>query len=277
MTFYSPGSVFIHLGPLAIRYYGLMYLLGFLLAVIVLRRLARRFNVQAEPLINCALICFIGGIVGARLYYVLLSLPYFVNHLTEIPAVWHGGMSIHGGIIGSTIASIIYSKKKHMPILSTGDLLVTVVPLAQAIGRWGNFFNNELFGLPVSANFPIRQYIPPDMRPERYASYEFFQPAFLYESVWDFALFLLLYFVVLPKCRKYPGMTFFIYVASYSLGRILIEPIRVDSIMLGNIQIPLIASWLFLLISLIVIVSLYLRNRKIYSTPAQTKKPSQRK
>ncbi len=262
MTFYSPGSVFIHFGPLNIRYYGLMYLLGFLLAVMVLRRLAKRFNVQVEPLINCALICFLAGIVGARLYYVLLSLPYFVNHILEIPAVWHGGMSIHGGIIGGAIGSIIYCRKKHISSLQTGDLLSTVIPLAQAIGRWGNFFNNELFGLPVSGNFPLRQYIPPDMRPERFVSYEFFQPAFLYESVWDFALFLLLYFIVLPKTRKYAGITFFIYVAGYSLGRILIEPIRVDSIMLNNIQIPFIASWLFLLISLIAIVFLYLRNRQ---------------
>jgi len=261
MTFYSPGSVFIHLGPITIRYYGLMYLLGFLLASIILRRLAGRFNVQMEALVNCALICFLGGIVGARLYYVLLSLPYFANHVLEIPAVWHGGLSIHGGIIGGAIAVIIYCKQKHIPVLATGDLLSTVIPLAQAIGRWGNFFNNELFGLPVSASFPIKQYIPPDMRPERFASYEFFQPAFLYESIWDFVLFLVLYFIVLPRYRKYPGITFFTYVAGYSLGRILIEPIRVDSIMLGNVQIPLIVSWLFLLVSLIAVIFLYLRNR----------------
>jgi phosphatidylglycerol:prolipoprotein diacylglycerol transferase len=261
MTFYSPGSIFIHLGPIIIRYYGIMYLLGFLLATMTLRRLAARFNVELEPLFNCALVCFLSGIIGARIYYVLLSLPYFANNILEIPAIWHGGMSIHGGIIGSIIGSIIYCKQKHLPVLATGDLLGTVVPLAQAIGRWGNFFNNELFGLPVPASFTIKQYIPPEMRPERFASFEFFQPAFFYESVWDFILFLTLYFIVLPKCRRYPGVTFFIYVSGYSLGRILIEPIRVDSIMLGSIQIPLIASWVFLFLSLFGIGTVWMRYK----------------
>lgn len=262
MTFYSPGSVFLHWGPISVRYYGLMYLLGFLFAMMALRRLAHRFNIQAEPLINCSLICFLFGIAGARLYYVLLSLPYFINHLAEIPAIWLGGMSIHGGIIGAAIACIIYCRNKHLPVLSTGDLLGTIVPLAQAIGRWGNFFNNELFGLPADTHCPIKQYIPAEMRPERFASYEFFHPTFLYESVWDFGLFLLLYLVILPKCRQYPGTTFFIYVTGYSLGRIIIEPLRVDSIMFGNIQIPLIASWVFLLFSIVTIAILYFRSQE---------------
>jgi len=262
MTFYSPGSVFLHFGPLNIRYYGLMYLLGFLFVTMVIRRLGKTYNVPADPLINCALVCFLAGIVGGRIYYCLLNLPHFANNILEIPAIWHGGMSIHGGIIGSTIAGIIYCKVKNLSIPIAADLIGTAVPLGQAIGRWGNFFNNELFGLPVSANFPIKQYIPPEMRPEHYAACDFFHPAFLYESAWDLGLFLLLYFFVLPRSRKYPGITFFIYIAGYSVGRILIEPLRVDSIMLGDIQIPLIASWLFLLASIIMIAFLRLKTKQ---------------
>jgi phosphatidylglycerol:prolipoprotein diacylglycerol transferase len=260
MTFYSPGSVFLHFGPLNIRYYGLMYLLGFLFAATVIRRLSKTYNVPAEPLLNCALVCFSAGIVGGRIYYCLLNLPHFANHLLEIPAIWHGGMSIHGGIIGGFIASFLYCKVKHLSIPLTADLLGTAVPLGQAIGRWGNFFNNELFGLPVPANFPVKQYIPPEMRPEHFAASEFFHPAFLYESAWDLALFLMLYFFVLPKSKNYPGFTFWVYIAGYSLGRILIEPLRVDSIMLGNVQIPLIASWVFLISSLTTIAFLRLKK-----------------
>lgn len=254
MIFYSPGPIFLHIGPIAIRYYGLMYLLSFLLASFALNRLASRMNISSEPLINCALICFLGGICGARLYYVLLSLPFFINHLSEIFAIWHGGLSIHGGIIGGALAAVWYCRKNKILVLPTADLLSTVVPLGQSIGRWGNFFNNELFGLPVSTDFPLKQYIPAEARPPQFANNQYFHPTFLYESIWDLVLFFVLYFIILPKFKNYPGLTFFIYIAGYSLGRILIEPLRTDSIMFGTMQIPLIASWVFLLLSLIAAV-----------------------
>ena len=258
MTFYSPGQVFLHIGSISIRYYGLMFffLLGFICASFALKKLAARDKTDAEPLINCALICFLGGIFGARLYFVLLNLSYFLNHLTEIFAVWLGGLSIHGGIIGATLVGIYYAKKEHLPIWPTADLLVSVVPLAQSIGRWGNFFNCELFGSPVGEDFPFKQYIPPELRPPQYSAAAFFQPTFLYESIWDLVLFFLLYFVILPKFRKYPGITFCIYLIGYSLGRILIEPIRLDSIMFGSAKIPLIVSYVFLFIALLLLLIL---------------------
>lgn len=262
MTFYSPGQIFLHIGPISIRYYGLMYLLAFLLVSFAIKKLAFRYKLEAETLINCALVCFLGGICGARFYFVLLCWPYFLNHMWEIIALWQGGLSIHGGIIGAALAGVWYAKKKKLPVLSTADILGTVVPLGQAIGRWGNFFNCELFGLPVSADFPFKQYIPPAMRPEQFANCEFFHPTFLYESVWDLVLFFALYFVVLPRFNKHPGITFFIYIAGYSLGRILIEPIRVDSIMFGTTKIPLVASWVFLLLSLAAITILYMKDSR---------------
>lgn len=257
MTFYSPGQIFLHIGPISIRYYGLMYLLAFILASLVIKKLASRYNVESETLINCALVCFLGGIFGARIYFVILNWPYFASHLSEIIAVWQGGLSIHGGIIGAFIAGLWYVKRNNLPTMQTADILATAVPLGQAVGRWGNFFNCELFGLPVDSSFPIKQYIPPAFRPTQFVNYEFFHPTFLYESGWDLVLFFALYFVVLPKFNKRPGITFFIYIIGYSLGRILIEPIRVDSIMLGGTKVPLIASWIFLLFALIAIIVLY--------------------
>ncbi len=262
MTFYSPGQIFLHIGPITIRYYGLMFLLGFLMASFALKKIASRYGLESEPLISCALVCFIGGICGARLYFVLLNLPYFLNHLAEIFAVWRGGLSIHGGIIGAVLVGIWYGKKVGMPLFQTADILTAVVPLAQAVGRWGNFFNCELFGLPVGDDFPFKQYIPPEMRPAQYAANDFFQPAFLYESAWDLVLFFVLYFFVFPRFKNYPGVTFCVYLAGYSLGRILIEPIRLDSIMFGDIQVPLAVSYLFLFIALGALVILGIRSKK---------------
>lgn len=264
MTFYSPGQVFFHLGPITIRYYGLMYLLGFFLATLVLKKLAYRYKFESEPLINCALICFIGGIIGARLYFVALSMSYFSSHLTEVFALWRGGLSIHGGIVGALISGILYAKKERLPIWITADVLSTVVPLGQAVGRWGNFFNCELFGSPVSGDFPFKQYIPPELRPVQFAGNEFFQPAFLYESVWDLVLFFLLYFVIFPKFKNRPGITFFVYIASYSLGRILIEPIRLDSIMFNSFQVPLVVSYIFLIVSVCGLILLSCKYKKAF-------------
>ncbi len=173
-----------------------------------------------------------------------------------------GGLSIHGGIVGALLVGIWYGKKVGLPILQTADILTAVVPLAQAIGRWGNFFNCELFGSPVAEDFPFKQYIPPEMRPPQFAANEFFQPAFLYESVWDLVLFLALYFIIFPKFKNYPGVTFCVYLAGYSLGRILIEPIRLDSIMFGDIQIPLLVSYLFLFIALAALIVLGIKSKK---------------
>jgi phosphatidylglycerol:prolipoprotein diacylglycerol transferase len=236
-----------------------MFLLGFILATFALKKLATKYDLDSEALINCALVCFIGGIFGARLYFVLLSLPYFINHPMEIFAVWQGGLSIHGGIIGALLIGIWYARRNKLSILSTADILACVAPLAQAVGRWGNFFNCELFGKPVSADFFLKQYIPLEMRPAQFINNDFFHPAFLYESAWDLVLFLLLYFMVFPKFKDYAGITFFVYIVAYSIGRILIEPMRLDSIMLGSLQIPLLVSFIFLVIGLIALAILKVR------------------
>jgi phosphatidylglycerol:prolipoprotein diacylglycerol transferase len=121
------------------------------------------------------------------------------------------------------------------------------VPVAQAIGRWGNFFNSELFGRPVAADFFLRVYIPLEDRPAGYREFSYFHPTFLYESVWDLLLFFLLYLVVIHKARGYPGLTFMVYLAGYSAGRMLIEPLRIDGFsFVGGLQTPFVISAVFL-------------------------------
>ena len=262
--FQSPGSIFLKLGPVTIRWYGVMIALGFITASLALSRLAKKTGQNSESLINCAIVCFMGGISGARLYFVTLSWSYFQNHLGEICATWNGGLSIHGGIIGAVISGCIYAYIYKLPALQYADILTAVAPLGQAIGRWGNFFNSEAFGKPVADDFPLRLFIPSESRPAAFLKNNYFHPAFLYESIWDFALFAALYFVALPRLSAYPGLSFLLYIAGYSLGRMLIEPLRVDSIMIGQFQAPLVVSTANFVLALIAIacVILFYRRRR---------------
>ncbi len=240
-----------------------MFALGFASCAYAATKLGKQFGFQDEDVINCTLASFVAGIVGARLYFVALSWDHFQNHLLEIGATWLGGLSIHGGLIGATIGIAIFCRRNKLPFLSMIDLLSTVIPLGQAVGRWGNFFNSELFGGPVSDSFPIKVAIPEVSRPIIYKSCAYFHPAFLYECIWDFLLFLLLYLLVFKRCRNLPGLTTLIYVAGYSIGRLLIEPIRTDSIMVNGVQAPMVASAVCLAVSVLGILGLLLGRSRL--------------
>src|SRR5262249_48686417 len=151
--------------------------------------------------------------------------------------------SIHGGIVLGAVAAGVYAKKEKLVVAKYIDLLACVTPLAQAVGRWGNFFNSEAFGLPVSENFPIRLFIPPESRPMMYHNAKFFHPTFLYDSIFDLALFAFLYFYAFRRLNKYPGLITAIYIAGYSFGRIIIEQIRIDSVAyFHGMPVPLVVS-----------------------------------
>lgn len=259
--FASPGAILFQIGPLTVRWYGVMIALGFLSAAFFASRVAKRWGLDPEKCINAALVSFIGGVLGARLYFVALSWSSFVSHPEDILATWKGGGSIHGGIIGGVLAAIIYLKLHKMSILTYLDIGGIVLPLGQALGRWGNFFNSEAFGRPVPPEFPIKLYIPPENRPEAYLNYDFFHPTFLYESLWDLTIFSVLYFLLADKLHRYPGLTFLVYLACYSTGRLLIEMLRVDSILLFGYPAPILVSAVCLLLALCAIAALLMRYR----------------
>jgi phosphatidylglycerol:prolipoprotein diacylglycerol transferase len=244
-----------------------MIALGCMSAIATAARLSKAFDFDQEKVINCALYCFLGGVIGARIYYVSLKADYFARHLLEIPATWLGGLSIHGGLVGATIAGALYCRNEKLKFWSMCDLLATVMPLAQAIGRWGNFFNSELYGLPVPDSFPVKLFIAPDYRLSIYRNASFYHPTFLYESVLDAALFVLLLKLVLPRAKNYPGLTFMTYLSGYSIIRLIVEPIRVDSFAsVGGIQSPIIASIVMLIVALIGAAIVLARHRKLLKT-----------
>lgn len=238
----SPGAIALKIGALTVRWYGIFIACGFLASAFFASKMGKKRGYDPEKILNAGLIGFVGGIVGGRLYYVLLNLPQFMRHPDEIMATWNGGMSIHGGIIGGVLAGALYCRSVGIPFLVALDMGGCVIPIGQAIGRWGNFFNSEAFGLPVDANFPIKLRIPPAQRPMEYLSYEYFHPTFLYESIWNLFVFVVMYFYIGDRLQKYPGMAFMAYMALYSVGRLCIESLRTDSIMLGPWPAPTVVS-----------------------------------
>ncbi|MCA0313353.1 MAG: prolipoprotein diacylglyceryl transferase [Candidatus Melainabacteria bacterium] len=263
MILESPGAILCQIGPFPVRYYGMMIGLGFVIALFFAGKLAKKMALSADTLVSLALYSFIFGIVGARLYYVLLSLGHFIHHPLQIFATWNGGLAIHGGIIGGVIAGCLYLRSKKLPILPYADVMGACIPLAQALGRWGNFFNSELYGLPVAENFPLKLHIPIEYRLPQYQAYEYFHPTFLYESVWDFLIFLFLYFYFIKKNKDAPGMTFFMYLAAYSIGRIFIEQLRIDAVSyVFNVPTPILASAATLVFSLCAMLNIYNRAQR---------------
>lgn len=236
-------------------------------------RVAKSRGIDPEQLTNFALVCFIAGIVGARLYFVALSWQDFLSRPQDIFATWQGGLSIHGGIIGGAIAGYAYAQYHKMPKRHMADLAAVILPLGQSIGRWGNFFNSEAFGVPVSPDFPLAVFIPPESRPSQFADFDLFHATFLYESVWDLGIFLLVYFFLLKKLANYPGVCFLIYIALYSVGRLMIEPLRTDSIMAGSIQVPVVASMVFLLASLL-FIPIFVKMAKVEKRQPKMPEPA---
>jgi phosphatidylglycerol:prolipoprotein diacylglycerol transferase len=234
VTLSSPGTVAFYIFSHPVRWYGVLIGIAFLVAYSLAEKLVYKNNLDINRFSDLIFFILISSVVFARLYFVFLSWNYFKDHLDEIPKIWHGGQSIHGGILGAIIATVIYTKIKKISFYNYIDVIAVITPLGQAIGRWGNFFNNEAFGRPVVSSF-LKLYIPKEFRPDLYLNNDYFHPTFLYESILDFIIFVFLY-------RKYsswktrPGKVFWTYLLSYSIVRFFLEFLRTDSLyMFGNI------------------------------------------
>jgi phosphatidylglycerol:prolipoprotein diacylglycerol transferase len=238
--FASPGAIAIQVGPLAIRWYGIFTAAAILVGLWLTDRQARAEGLPADEIASCFGWAIAAGYVGARLYEVAFNWDYYGRHWAKIPAVWEGGLAIHGGLIVGCVTGVALLARRGIPVLRTADIAGPGFAIAQAIGRWGNFFNEEAFGRPT--DLPWGLYISPAHRPPEYRSAEFFHPAFLYESLWDLAVFVALVWWLRPRWRDRPGALFFWYIGLYSLGRFAIEAVRVDSFWAGGYRVPQLAS-----------------------------------
>lgn len=264
MILNPPSSVAFSVFGYDIKFYGIMLFLGMIFGIFTTSVISKRYykSVDLDILTDFMPFLIIFSILGARIYYVLLSFNYYVKFPQEIFALWHGGISIHGAILGGLIAGVIYFKFiKKIPLLPYADVVSYGLAIGQAIGRWGNFFNQEAFGIPC--NLPWKLYVEPIYRPAELMQYSYFHPAFMYESIWDVFVFLILFFVVRKWAKNLSGVVFFSYLALYSTGRIFIENIRTDSVLnVQNIPIALIVSVFTILISIFSLIFITLQNKK---------------
>ncbi len=216
---------FFNVGPLTIGLYGLMIILGVIATLVVATIEARRRGELSGHVLNMALIVIPLGVIGARLYHVIDKWEYYSQNLALI--IGGRGLGIFGAVIGGALGVIIYTRWGKISTLRWMDIVAPGLILAQAIGRWGNFFNQELYGYPT--NLPWAIYIDPAQRLPGYEAYSHFHPLFLYESIWNFIGFLLLMLMGRKlKHKLFNGDIFLSYIVYYSVGRFFLEGLKID-------------------------------------------------
>jgi phosphatidylglycerol---prolipoprotein diacylglyceryl transferase len=248
-VFSSPGAIAFQVGPVVIRWYGILMATSIVVALWLAHRQARREGLPADDIISVGQWAILAGLAGARVYEVIFNWEYYGQYPAKIPAVWEGGLAIHGGLIVGPLFGVWLAYRWGVPILRGLDVTAPSWAIGQAIGRWGNFFNEEAFGRPT--DLPWKLYISPPHRPPGYTQFEYFHPAFLYESVWDLGVFLALVLWLRPRLREQPGALFFAYIGLYSIGRFAIEGLRLDSFFIGTIRVPQLASLVGVLVALV--------------------------
>ncbi|GJF44689.1 prolipoprotein diacylglyceryl transferase [Staphylococcus argenteus] len=254
-----------NLGPLSVRWYGIIIAIGILLGYFVAQRALVKAGLHKDTLVDIIFYSALFGFIAARIYFVIFQWPYYAENPGEIIKIWHGGIAIHGGLIGGFIAGVIVCKIKNLNPFQIGDIVAPSIILAQGIGRWGNFMNHEAHGGPVSRVFLEQLHLPNFIIENMYINGQYYHPTFLYESIWDVAGF-----IILVNIRKHLklGETFFLYLTWYSIGRFFIEGLRTDSLMLtSNIRIAQVVSIILILVSIGLIVYRRMKyNPPVYSS-----------
>lgn len=246
MINWQPSAVAFYLGHWPIYWYGIITILGVAVTYIIALKLAPRLKVPAIQLEKLLAWALVGGVVGARLANIIFFEPgYYLNHLNQVWQLRLGGSSIFGAIGGVLLAIFIYARRHDLNWLSLVDVGALAAPLGQAIGRWGNFFNQELYGRPTTKPWGI--FIDPVNRLPGYEAAAYFHPVFLYECLLNIILFVLLFFYV-KKNNHRPGQVFSLYLVGYGLIRLALEWWRIDpAIQLGPLRSP---QWLALIMIL---------------------------
>lgn len=255
--FASPSQIICTIFGVHIYFYGVVLAVAILAGTFISEYIGTRYlGFKKETAIDLVPYLVLFGIIGARLYYCALNYGFYLRFPTEILAIRHGGISIHGALLGGFIGLLIFAKRRNMPLLKLADLSAVGLSIAQAIGRWGNFFNSEAFGRPTE--LPWKLYIAPQYRPIPYQGYEYFHPAFLYESILDLTIFVILFCLIkFSKSRK-DGNIALIYLILYSFARITVERCRIDSVLyVHGVPVAIIVS---ILIILTAGIALILRN-----------------
>ncbi|MBI4761562.1 MAG: prolipoprotein diacylglyceryl transferase [Chloroflexota bacterium] len=254
------------IGPLFVRFYGIILMTGAVAGAFLARREAKRRGYDPEIVWDIFVYLLVGGIIGARLWHILTPSPstgvtaaWYFSHPLDALAVWKGGLGIPGAIIGGLIALYLYSRKTGINFAEWTDIGAPGLALGQAIGRWGNFFNQELYGAPTS--LPWKLYIDPAHRLPGYLDVEYYHPLFLYEALWNLMnMFLLLWISRRFASSLKTGDIFLTYLIVYPVGRFLLDFLRLDASLVAGININ---QTVMGVVAICAAAALYLRHRKV--------------
>ena len=244
----------------SIRWYSIFILIAFALGMLIIEKQAIKKGIKKIVISNLCFYLIIVSIIGARIYYCIFNLDYYLYHLLDIFKIWEGGLAIHGGIIASIIFITIYTKKHHINLLQLLDIFVPALILGQAIGRWGNFFNQEAYGPMTTYSHLSSLNIPKFIIKGMYINGHYFEPTFYYESIGCLIglVFILIYKYTL---QKKDGELTSLYLIIYGIIRIFIESLRTDSLMFYSIKVAQLVSLLMIIIGIILFIVLKIRSK----------------
>lgn len=230
-----------------IMWYGILMAVGMILGTLIAIKEAKRVGIKEDYVLDLAIFAIPIGLFGARLYYVIFNWEYYSQNVSQILNFRGGGMAIHGALIGGILTGYVFTKIRKIDFLKMADAVILGMPLAQSIGRWGNFINQEAHGGPTDLPWGIM------------VDGVKVHPTFLYESVWDLAIFIFL--LVFRKKKKYEGQVIVYYIILYSLGRFFIEGLRTDSLMIGPLKMAQVISLVGIIGGIISHIYLIKKNR----------------
>ncbi|PLR83655.1 prolipoprotein diacylglyceryl transferase [Bacillus canaveralius] len=226
------NRVAFELGPITVYWYGIIIGTGLLLGWLLATKESQKLGLNKDIFSDLLLWAIPISIISARIYYVLFKWEYYAENPGEIVAIWEGGIAIHGALIGGAVTAVVFAKKKGISFWKLADIAAPSIILGQAIGRWGNFMNQEAYGTEVARSFLEGLNLPEFIINQMYINGAYHHPTFLYESIWNLSGFVLLIF--LRKFQPKQGELFLSYVIWYSIGRFFIEGLRTDSLMLTD-------------------------------------------
>lgn len=246
----SPGPIAFQLGSLTVRWYGLLIAVALVIGLCIAVSRADKAGIRRDDVYDFFILMVPSIIVGARLWYVLFEWSYYRFNPREIFMIWHGGLAIHGGIIAAIIAGALFCRARRLLFLKLADVMIPALPLGQAIGRWGNFFNGEAYGKQTTLPWAITVKDPN-------LGWIHVHPTFLYESLWDLGVFLILLLVIEKKFKKTDGELLFSYFILYSIGRFFIEGLRTDSLMFFGLRTAQLVSLALIAVGIIGLIWLH--------------------
>ena len=251
----------IDLGIISIHWYSIFLFIAILIGSNLAIKEAKKQGFEEDFMVNLLFLTVIIGIVGARIYYVIFNFDYYQNNLLEIFKVWNGGLAIHGGIIAGLITIAIICYKKKINLLKILDYLVVGLIIAQAIGRWGNFFNGEAHGAITSLNYLESLHLPKFIIEGMYINGNYYIPTFLYESVWCFIGFIIMLIVRRKKFMNIGYLTSF-YLVWYGVERFFVEGLRTDSLMFLSLRVAQLVSLIMIIIGIVIFIYSLKKSKK---------------